>query len=81
MILPGNSDTSLEIRKAEPENGYEKFESVWRSEDGFDGEPLIDVQRLEASDVLSVFTRTKKGSDGSSKVIVLDFLLTDAALE
>jgi hypothetical protein len=31
-----------------------KFETVW-TRNGFDGECLVDVQRLEVSDTLSVF--------------------------
>lgn len=59
LILPGNTDSNLDIMRGCRADGYQKFESIWRS-NGFDGEPLVDVQRLEESDVLSVFTRTKK---------------------
>jgi len=51
---------------------YELFQTVWTG-DGFDGEPTIDIQRLEASEeaILSVFTRTK---GDKRNVVVLDFL-------
>jgi hypothetical protein len=55
------------------EEAYARIESIWIS-DGYDGEPLVDVQRLEVSDVLSVFTRTSRRG-GESKVVVLDFAL------
>ncbi len=54
VVLPGNTDSSLDIIRGCRADGYQKFESIWWS-DGFDGEPLVDAQRLEESDVLSVF--------------------------
>jgi hypothetical protein len=75
LILPGNSDSSLEIQQARADEGYKKFESVWRCEAGYDGEPLVDVQRLEVSDILSIFTRTAKDNEGRCEVVVLDFTL------
>jgi hypothetical protein len=66
----------MEILQARKDEGYVTFKSTWRS-DGFDGEPLVDVQRLEVSDILSVFTRTNKSIGGESKVVVLDFTLPD----
>lgn len=72
-IIPGNTDSSLNILLARREDDYGKFESIWR-EDGFDGEPLVDVQRLEMSNVLSVFTRTGI-KDGKRNVVVVDLLL------
>jgi hypothetical protein len=57
---------------------YGTFKSIWRS-DGYEGEPLVDVGRLEASDVLSVFTRTAKNLDGKRSVVVLDFSLAGGA--
>jgi len=75
LILPGNSDSSLEIMQASPKNNYEEFENVWMAEEGFDGEPLVDVQRLETSNVLSIFTRTSKNLDGIRNVVVLNFYL------
>jgi hypothetical protein len=53
------------------DQGYQVFETVWTGE-GFDGEPLVDIQRLEVSEVLSVFTRTK---DETRSIVVLDFVL------
>jgi hypothetical protein len=61
---------------ARKDEAYASFKSIWRS-DGYDGEPLVDVQRLEVSDVLSVFTRTSSRGGGSN-VVVLDFALPDA---
>ncbi len=59
---------------ARKDEEYTKFDSVWRS-DGFDGEPLVDVQRLETSDILSVFTRTSRSVTNDTNVVVLDFTL------
>jgi hypothetical protein len=76
LVLPGNSDSSLEIMLARKDGECTSIKPIWRSE-GYDGEPLIDVHRLEVSDVLSVFTRTSR-SVGEGKVIVLDFALPGA---
>ncbi|CZR50792.1 uncharacterized protein PAC_00666 [Phialocephala subalpina] len=73
-ILPGNTDSSLEILQAPKEHGYAEFKQIWLG-DGFDGEPLVDVQRLEISDDLSVFTGTSKEADSVGSVVVLDFKL------
>jgi hypothetical protein len=75
LVLPGNSDSSLEILQARSEDKHEKFETVWRCENGYDGEPLVDVQRLETSDTLSLFTRTDKNGGGIRSVAVVDFYL------
>jgi len=69
LILPGNSDSSLSIMRKD--KVQEAFETIWSGE-GFDGEPLVDVQRLEESETLSVFTRTE--GEGRS-IVVLDFTL------
>lgn len=71
-ILPGNTDSSLEIMQARKERNYARFEQVWLGH-GFDGEPLVDVQRLEISDDLSVFIGTSKEEDGIGSVVVIDF--------
>lgn len=71
LILPGNLDSSLSIMRGRKDQDYRVFETVWTGE-GFDGEPLVDIQRLEASEVLSVFTRTK---EETRSIVVLDFVL------
>lgn len=71
LILPGSLDSTLTLMQKKQD---EKFEIVWRG-DGFDGEPLVDVERLDDSDVISVFTRTDKDSAGEREVVVLDFAL------
>lgn len=73
-ILPGNTDSSLEIMQARKEHGYTNFEQIWMGH-GFDGEPLIDVQRFEIADELSVFIGISKGEDRTGSVVVLDFKL------
>ena len=75
LILPGNSDSSLEIMRARKGDSEVRFELIWRSK-GYDGEPLVDLQRLEASDVLSIFTRTEKNAKWLRSVVVLDFSLS-----
>ncbi|KAG4432010.1 hypothetical protein IFR05_012516 [Cadophora sp. M221] len=76
LVLPGNSDASLNIMRARKQEQYSRFEQVWMW-DGFDGEPLVDVRRLETSDVLSVFSRTSADVNGIRNVVVLDLLLTE----
>jgi hypothetical protein len=79
-ILPGNVDSTLSILKSQRDEGrdgdemcrYGDFEMLWSAE-GYDGEPLVDVQGLEESDVLSVFTRTSKKDGRAGEVVVLDF--------
>lgn len=75
LVIPGNLDSSLSVMRGRWRADAVWFETLWRSY-GFDGEPLVDVQRLEVSDTLSVFTRTdKRGADGKRYVVVLDFVL------
>ena len=76
LVLPGNTDSSLSIVRARKMEGRLSFETVWRGE-GFDGEPCVDIGRLEVSDVLSVFTRTDV-KDEKRDVIILDFDLKKA---
>jgi hypothetical protein len=76
LILPGNSDSSLSIVRGQMKNGWFEFETIW-TRTGFDGEPLVDVQRLEVSNTLSVFTRTDRNADGKRLVVVLDFVLQE----
>jgi hypothetical protein len=71
LVLPGNTGSSLMIMHARKTEGEVSFETVWRGE-GFDGEPCVDVGRLEDYDVLSVFTRTDL-IDGKRDVVILDF--------
>lgn len=52
------------------------FESIWS--DGYDGEPLVDMQLLETSNILSIFTRSCNSVGGESNAVVLDFTLPDA---
>jgi hypothetical protein len=56
--------------------GHTEFEIVWRREDGFDGEPLIDIRRLDIEDTLSIFTRTNGTVEKGREVVVLDFDLS-----
>lgn len=74
LIIPGNMDSSLCLVKGQMKAGGWTFETIW-NRDGFDGEPLVDVQRLEVSDTLSIFTRTDKQADGKRYVVVMDFVL------
>jgi hypothetical protein len=50
------------------------FEQVW-SGDGFDGEPLVDIQMLQDYNILSLLTRTSGDKDSKRDVVVLDFVL------
>ncbi|KAM3065961.1 hypothetical protein ACMFMG_009816 [Clarireedia jacksonii] len=74
LILPGNTDSSLSIIKTQKRDEEISFELVWSGE-GYDGEPLIDIHRLEDSDNLSIFTRTDVKEDGHREVVVLNFEL------
>lgn len=71
LILPGNTDSSLSVMRAWKTEGKLRIETVWRGE-GFDGEPCVDVGRLEDSNVLSVFTRTDLIGE-KRDVVVLEF--------
>ncbi|CAG8982891.1 hypothetical protein HYALB_00002908 [Hymenoscyphus albidus] len=71
LVLPGNSDSSLGVLQSQKSEGYARFEKIWTG-DGYDGEPLVDVQMLEVSNLLSIFTRT---SGKVRDVVVLDFVL------
>lgn len=72
LILPGNLDSTLDIMQATKAEGYKTFSSVWKDA-GYDGEPLVDMQRLEEFDMLSVFTRTSSDANKERSVVVLDF--------
>jgi hypothetical protein len=77
LVLPGNSDSSLSIVKGQVNDGSSTFVEAWTG-NGFDGEPLIDVQGLEISDRLSIFTRTDdKAAKGERELVVLDFDLSE----
>jgi hypothetical protein len=76
IILPGNLDSSLSIIKGGLNGGDWRFETIW-ARDGFAGEPLVDVQRLEISNILSVFTRTDRNGSGKRHVVVIDFVLAE----
>ena len=74
FILPNSVAESLSILRSSCDNNYQGFERVWNG-NGYDGEPLPDIRRLEASDVLSVFTRTSAGNNGYKDLVVLDINL------
>jgi hypothetical protein len=78
IVLNGNIDSSMTILRSRKEDGsrYKEFDIVWRREDGFDGEPLIDIRRLEIEDMLSIFTRTNGNGKKGREIIGLDFDLT-----
>ena len=71
LVLPGNTDSTLSIMKCSV-LGSGGFEEIWQSE-GFDGEPLVDIQRLETSNTLSVFSRMEKKRNGTGDIVVLEF--------
>lgn len=91
FVIPGNTDPSLTVlrRKYLPAgegrgeihsfHGYGSSEILWQQY-GFDGEPLIDVQRLHSADGrLSVMTRATQGmGQGGANVVVLDWDLTSS---
>lgn len=72
FVLPSNTDDKLSILKATASGGYKDWSTVWEA-DGYDGEPLIDEERLKTDGVLSVFTRTVLKNDEHRCVVVLDF--------
>ncbi|KAH8676683.1 hypothetical protein BGZ60DRAFT_403127 [Tricladium varicosporioides] len=72
LVLAGNSDNSLSILRLSKAQEYQAFDVVWAG-NGYDGEPLVDAQRLEVSGILSVFTRT--AGESGRRLVVLDFLL------
>jgi hypothetical protein len=61
--------------KAAKPRGYAEYEDVWVG-NGYSGEPLIDVPRLEKENVLSVLIgQDVEGSGDKRNVSVLDFTL------
>lgn len=75
LALPGNTDSSLGIMKAQKKDGQVVFDLEWNGV-GFDGEPSIEIQKMDGGDEnLSIFTRTDKQEDGHRDVVVLDFNL------
>jgi len=74
LILPGNTDSSLSIVRGLKDDDYTLLKTIWTGY-GFDGEPSVDVQRLELHNELSVFTRTADDDKGGRNVVVLDFSL------
>jgi hypothetical protein len=72
VILPSNADSTLSILRATEETAYSEFKVVWQSK-GFIAEPLVDIQRMEDNNVLSIFTQAVGEEDGMKQVVVLDF--------
>ncbi|KAF4625612.1 hypothetical protein G7Y89_g12552 [Cudoniella acicularis] len=68
VVLAGNFDDSLSIMQARKDQGYQTFETIW-SGNGYDGEPLVDIQRLEESDILlyTGFSRVDLNSTNGAK--------------
>ena len=92
FVIPGNIDTSLTVLRRKGLNKsigepyvevedvtYGPFEVMWQGE-GFDGEPLVDEERLCSGDrMLSVMTRTAVDSKSAvAMVVVLDWDLGDS---
>lgn len=75
LILPHTSAQVIRILKASKSREYAEYEDVWVG-NGFSGEPLIDVRRLEQENVLSVFIgQDVEGCGSKRNVAVLDFAL------
>ncbi|KAI9741046.1 MAG: hypothetical protein M1834_002757 [Cirrosporium novae-zelandiae] len=72
FLLPSNTDSSLSLLASSPDSSYREVELLWKGT-GYDGEPLIDIERLKTEDILSVFTRIEPERGGS--LIVIDFHL------
>jgi len=72
FVIPSNTDSKLSILRTSASDNYRNWSTVWEA-DGYDGEPLVDEERLKADGVLSVFTRTLLKSNEDRKVVVLDF--------
>ena len=77
FVLPGTSSATLTLLKASRSDDYSTHELVWRKEGYPPTEPLIDTERLDYDNVLSVYTRaTVEGQPGAkNSVVVLDFQL------
>ena len=73
IVLPGNGDDSLKVKRLDWKS--EQFEQIWHGK-GYDGEPLVDLARLETEDVMSIFTRTNFDDDRQRQVVVLDIDLS-----
>jgi hypothetical protein len=75
VVLPHQKNPILTILKASNESKYAEYELVWQG-DGFPPtDPLVDKARLQSDNVLSVFTKSLAGPEGTVNLTVLDFLL------
>ncbi|KAI1119055.1 hypothetical protein F5Y14DRAFT_119831 [Nemania sp. NC0429] len=75
LVLPHHADPVLTILRASRAAEYADYELVWRGEGFPPTDPLVDKARLSHDNVLSVFTRALRGSEGDADVVVLDFKL------
>lgn len=74
-ILPDPATETFHIVKLTKASCYCSHEEVWVGK-GLSGEPLVDTQRLEHDNVLSLFVRsTVEGSPAKKNVIIIDFEL------
>ncbi|KAL2840279.1 hypothetical protein BJY01DRAFT_21036 [Aspergillus pseudoustus] len=75
ILLPEPATRTLKLFKSPKESDFLHFAEIWAGE-GFLGEPLVDRQRLENDNVLSVFTlRVGVELSLERNVVVLDFVL------
>lgn len=78
LVLPDAAAPQLTILRATRAGAYADYDLVWRGVGFPPTEPLVDAARLEADNVLSVFTRAARGADADGperNVVVLDFFL------
>ncbi|KAK1763162.1 hypothetical protein QBC33DRAFT_460102 [Phialemonium atrogriseum] len=74
-VLPDPSTAEMYIVRATKASNYSVQEEVWVGR-GLSGEPLVDVQRLEHDNVLSLFVRADvEGAAEKKNVVVMDFAL------
>lgn len=80
FVIPGNVDDSLTVLRrrllmgsTEADGRYGPVERLW-SELEYDGEPLIDEEGL-LSGMFTVMTRTVKGEQHESHVVVLEWVM------
>lgn len=72
ILLPDQDRQTLTLLQTDEASGFSQFKELWKG-DGYWGEPLVDHQRLESQDILSVFTL--QGIKQERNVVVLDFSL------
>ncbi|KKA24122.1 hypothetical protein T310_1853 [Rasamsonia emersonii CBS 393.64] len=75
FALPGNRDDTLTIVGAQLDGEAPTYQILW-TDNGFSGEPHLDVYQRDGRQMLSIFTRTEPADNTDRKVVVMDFAIS-----